>query len=68
MSDLKVGDVVRLKSGGPVMTVAKMGDGYVICQWFDEKKMRRANFPPDALTTDTDGTTVTVMLDDGSDE
>lgn len=43
MSTVKVGDVVMLKSSGPVMTVTKKG-GYhhgasltnseVVCQWF----------------------------------
>jgi uncharacterized protein YodC (DUF2158 family) len=40
----KTGDVVRLKSGGPTMTVADYGkynysefDSYK-CRWFDEKK------------------------------
>ena len=28
------GDVVRLKSGGPDMTVSKTGDGAAECQWF----------------------------------
>ncbi len=32
-----IGDVVRLKSGGPVMTVSKadIGDSMVDCIWFD---------------------------------
>lgn len=43
--ELHVGDVVRLKSGGPEMTVIehplKIAHGenvasYAICQWFDE--------------------------------
>ena len=37
----KTGDVVRLKSGGPNMTVVKYGDysqeRKVLCEWFDEK-------------------------------
>ena len=33
---LNIGDVVRLKSGGPLMTVNKLaGDGDVWCLWFD---------------------------------
>ena len=33
---LKIGDVVRLKSGGPLMTVNKLaGEGDVWCLWFD---------------------------------
>ena len=33
---LKVGDIVKLKSGGPMMTVNKhAGEGDVWCLWFD---------------------------------
>lgn len=36
----KPGDVVKLKSGGPKMTVAKIdNDGSVDCEWFDEKNI-----------------------------
>jgi uncharacterized protein YodC (DUF2158 family) len=34
---LHEGDIVRLKSGGPPMTVALGGVGRVRCQWFDTK-------------------------------
>ena len=37
MSSIKVGDIVRLKSGGPVMDVAKIRDGQAVCHWFDEE-------------------------------
>lgn len=34
MEQLKVGDTVVLKSGGPVMTVAKITRNKVLCGWF----------------------------------
>ena len=36
--DFQIGDVVEMKSGGPQMTVKKIGDDGVECVWFDEKK------------------------------
>jgi uncharacterized protein YodC (DUF2158 family) len=58
MADVfKPGDVVQLKSGGPIMTVLEVGaDSYtgkpmVWCTWFDDKKKRENDaFPPQALT------------------
>jgi uncharacterized protein YodC (DUF2158 family) len=56
----KVGDIVRLKSGGPEMTV-KMErhnsithehDGYD-CQWFGGKKLEVGRFPEDSLEATT---------------
>ena len=47
-----VGDLVKLKSGGPIMTV----DGYatfdpdqVICKWFSSKKLNSGHFSEDSL-------------------
>ena len=35
MDDFKEGDVVQLKSGGPIMTILEIRDnGEVLCQWF----------------------------------
>ena len=52
----QTGDTVKLKSGGPQMTVtdtrgASGGEGALVwCAWFDEKNMpQREHFPPAAL-------------------
>ena len=47
------GEVVQLKSGGPLMTV-KFSDGRsVICQWFNNvkgiQKLEEATFPENSL-------------------
>jgi uncharacterized protein YodC (DUF2158 family) len=57
MSDtpFKAGDVVRLKSGGPKMTVtqtgktAMLGEDAVWCVWFDGQKKFSDTFAPEAL-------------------
>jgi uncharacterized protein YodC (DUF2158 family) len=51
---LQIGDVVRLKSGGPAMRVIATGaraePGMAECAWFDrDNTYARANFPPRAL-------------------
>jgi uncharacterized protein YodC (DUF2158 family) len=50
----KVGDVVRLKAGGALMTVSKLfkspeGREMVQCTWFDKPKEHRAAFMIDSL-------------------
>lgn len=50
----KVGDIVRLKSGGPKMVVVQLpemwvGERYLTCSWFVESKNERAEFPAKAL-------------------
>ena len=45
---MKVGDLVMLNSGGPTMTVVKMGEE-VVCSWFIDAEVRDAPFPRDAL-------------------
>ncbi|MEB6666362.1 DUF2158 domain-containing protein [Acinetobacter sp. ABJ_C3_5] len=37
MSKLKVGDVVELKSGGGLMTIAVINGDKALCEWKDAK-------------------------------
>ena len=50
MSTFKIGDTVKLKSGGPKMTVTHVlpGDQYGVCYFSDRTSMRE-QFPGDAL-------------------
>jgi len=52
MSDkLVVGDIVKLKSGGPEMTInsySELQKGYR-CQWFAGKKLEQGFFPKNSL-------------------
>ena len=46
----KAGDIVRLKSGGPSMTLTSMDDrGYVRTAWFADAAKERGYFHLDAL-------------------
>jgi uncharacterized protein YodC (DUF2158 family) len=53
---LKAGNVVRLKSGGPDMTVVEeehifgKGTDRVRCQWFEGTKLMQGTFPEQSLT------------------
>ena len=47
-----IGDIVKLKSGGPNMTVQTVPDGagkYYKCQWFAGKKLESGIFPEDSM-------------------
>ena len=47
---IKAGDMVKFKSGGPVMTASVVLDSKTICQWFDGKEMlHECTFIHDAL-------------------
>ena len=50
MARFKRGDTVKLKSGGPVMTVASADkEDQVTCQWFDGQKLEQSTFHEDQL-------------------
>jgi uncharacterized protein YodC (DUF2158 family) len=51
MTDFHVGDVVRLKSGGPIMTISSELDamGYINCNWFAGAKLQSGRFRLDVL-------------------
>jgi uncharacterized protein YodC (DUF2158 family) len=45
-----VGDTVRLRSGGPVMTInEKVQGGGLLCVWFAGHDVRHHTFRPEAL-------------------
>lgn len=51
-NQFSIGDIVKLKSGGPDMTVRDVPDigGTVyVCQWFAGKKLEQGSFPGDSL-------------------
>ncbi len=41
---LKVGDVVRLKSGGPEMVIEKIEGTQALCAWQDAKKVAKSHY------------------------
>jgi uncharacterized protein YodC (DUF2158 family) len=51
MEDLKLGDTVQLKSGGPVMTLGKeTGErGTYWCNWFNGAELKEGGFPLEQL-------------------
>ncbi|MBG5959813.1 YodC family protein [Proteus mirabilis] len=58
MDQFETGDLVKLKSGGPEMTVqGPIGSERIRCQWFAGKKLEHGDFKPDSLS---------LVLDDDS--
>jgi uncharacterized protein YodC (DUF2158 family) len=51
-ASFKPGDTVRLKSGGPVMTVTAVDGDTILCDWFDGTKKSEAKFLAAALASD----------------
>ena len=51
MAKYDVGDIVKLKSGGPKMTIRGKHEhsGQFFCQWFAGSKLSDGLFPPESL-------------------
>jgi uncharacterized protein YodC (DUF2158 family) len=49
MSQLKEGDVVQLKSGGPKMTILGGAGGQWVCQWFTNSGLQDGTFAAASL-------------------
>lgn len=50
MSIFKVGDLVQLKSGGPVMTIKEINTAdSIFCVWFKDVELASATFLQDTL-------------------
>ncbi|HET8638374.1 MAG TPA: DUF2158 domain-containing protein [Acidobacteriaceae bacterium] len=51
MSNWKIGDTVKLKSGSPLMTIAETGlpGNMVVCLWFNLTERKEGTFPPETL-------------------
>ena len=64
--DFKVGDVVRLKSGGPEMTVYSVRPAGVVVGWFDANEICQRCFDPDTLKSaeSADQTTIQSATDE----
>lgn len=57
MAEIKAGDTVRLKSGGPLMTVSSVGrDTHDVlrawCDWFEGTKAHNGSFPVTSLSVE----------------
>ena len=68
MAELKQGDVVQLKSGGPRMTIKGIGKyglasqtNRALCEWFDGKKRTEDTFELFVLELADDGPAVTFV-------
>lgn len=40
---MQAGDLVKLKSGGPIMTVRSVHENNIECEWFDKENTSKPN-------------------------
>jgi uncharacterized protein YodC (DUF2158 family) len=52
IAPFKPGDTVRLKSGGPAMTVVAVEGERITCDWFEGSKKHEDTFPAAGLDLD----------------
>ena len=50
----RAGDTVRLRSGGPLLTVEQIRGNTAVCVWFDGGDLRRAEFSAFVLSDQSD--------------
>lgn len=55
MKNFIPGEIVRLRSGSPSMTVERTAGRSVDCAWFVDGQLRTGNFDADALMIDEKG-------------
>lgn len=55
MKNFNPGEIVRLRSGSPSMTVERSSGRLVECAWFVDGQLRTGSFDADALTIDEKG-------------
>ena len=55
MKQYSPGEIVRLRSGSPSMTVERTSGRLVDCAWFVDGQLRAGSFDADALTIDEKG-------------
>jgi uncharacterized protein YodC (DUF2158 family) len=61
MTLIKPGDEVRLKSGGPMMTVSAVEEDEAVCHWFESKLQKVSRFSIIILISKADIPTRTVQ-------
>ncbi|MFB9107751.1 YodC family protein [Flavobacterium gyeonganense] len=63
MVEFKPGDTVRLKSGGPLMTIdyIEPENGLIACEWFDKKALKSSHFKATSIEHDNDDIDITFL-------